>query len=139
MAQTLGTCIIVLDSTKEKVLLGKRLNSYKSGMYGLPGGRLEITEQLMECSKRELLEETGLKADFLEYVGVIRELQEGYSFIHFAFLCHDFKGDPKVTEPDKCEAWEWFQINNLPNNLLSGHQAALEIFLNPERGSLRDI
>jgi len=88
----IGVCVIVLDKQKKHVLLGKRLNSYRAGMLGLPGGRIDLEESLEVCGKRELLEETSLQGNNLLYIGVIRELQEGYNFIHFAFTCSDFTG-----------------------------------------------
>lgn len=137
--QVLGTCVLLFSRKKEKILLGKRKNSYKAGQYGLPGGRVNTSEKLIDCAKRELFEETGLKADFLEYLGVIRDFQEGYSFIHFAFLCKEFNGTPKVIELDKCEGWEWFGFNDIPPNTLPGHRAAIDIFLNTGLSTLRDV
>lgn len=39
-------------------------------MWGLPGGVLERDEDLLTCARRELLEETGLKAGALSLVGI---------------------------------------------------------------------
>ena len=135
----LGTCIIVLSRDGKKVLLGKRKNSYRSGYYGLPGGRVESSEKLIDSAKRELLEETGLDVRVLKYIGVIRDLQEGYTFTHFAFLCKKYKGEPKLTEPDKCEAWEWFSINSVPEKTLVGNKAAIDMFLKSGSPSFRDV
>lgn len=121
-------CIIVLDKNEKQVLLGKRLNSYKAGMLGLPGGRIELEEPLEDCGKRELLEETSLKGKSLQYVGVIRELQKGYNFIHFVFTCSQYDGFPTNVEPEKCEGWNWHPLDNLPDNILPGHKAALDIY-----------
>lgn len=121
----LGVAVIVLK--ENKVLLGKRLNAYGAGLLGCPGGRLELTEPLIECAKRELLEETGVKATKLEYLGVIRELQAGYNFIHFIFFCTEWEGNITVTEPDKCESWEFYRIDKLPNNILRGHRAGITL------------
>jgi 8-oxo-dGTP diphosphatase len=137
--ERIGVCVIVLDKKSEQVLLGKRLNSYRAGMLGLPGGRINLKESLKECGKRELLEETALEAKNMEYVGVIRELQDDYNFIHFAFICTDFLGEPQVTEPDKCERWEWYSLTNLPENILPGHKAALDIYLHQDKTTLRDL
>ena len=128
--ENIGVCIIVLGKDKKQVLLGKRLNSFRAGMYGAPGGRLELKESLEECCKRELAEETSIKSKNLKYVGVVRELQETLNFIHFVFCCDEFEGIPNTVEPDKCEGWEWYDINNLPANLLPGHKAGIDIFLN---------
>lgn len=126
--ERIGVCIIVLDK-ENRVLLGKRINSYKSGMLGMPGGRLEFDEPLEECGKRELLEETSLHAKNLHYVGVVRELQEGYNYIHFVFSCREYTGFPQTIEPEKCEGWEWYPLDSLPDNVVPGHRAALELYL----------
>jgi ADP-ribose pyrophosphatase YjhB (NUDIX family) len=121
-------------------MLGKRKNSYKSGYYGLPGGRVELNEKLVDCAKRELLEETGLTARSIKYIGVIRDLQpEEYTFTHFAFLCKEYRGEPKVTEPDKCQGWEWFDLTKIPDKTLIGHKSAIEIYLNPGKENLKDV
>jgi len=135
--QTMGTVVIVLSGNK--IMLGKRKNSYGAGLYGLPGGRVESSEKLVDCAKRELTEETGLKVNRLNYVGVVRDLHEDYSFMHFVFLCKSYKGKPCLKEPDKCEAWEWFARNKIPTNILPGHKAAIEIFLNPSRANVNEV
>ena len=125
----IGVCVIVLDKDKTQVLLGKRLNSYKAGTLGLPGGRIELEEPLEECGKRELLEETSLQGKNLQYVGVVRELQKGYNFIHFVFSCNEYEGLPQTVEPEKCEGWNWYPLDSLPENILPGHKAALDLYL----------
>lgn len=128
--QHIGVCVIVLDESKHNVLLGKRKNAYLAGSYGLPGGRVNITEPLVECAVRELREETGLQAKLLEYAGVVRELQKGYNFIHFVYVCKSYSGSLETKEPHKCEKWRWYSENSLPKNILPGHKAALKLLLN---------
>ncbi len=137
-AQPFGVCVIVFDKTGKKILLGKRKNSYRAGMYGVPGGRLELIESLIDCGKRELLEETGLQANSLQYLGVVRELQDGYTFIHFVYTCTDYNGEPKVIEPEKCESWNWYSLNELPSNILDGHKAAIDLH-NETFPSIKDL
>jgi 8-oxo-dGTP diphosphatase len=126
-AQTIGTVVVIVS--KGKVLIGKRKNSYMSGYYGLPGGRLESNEKLVDCAMRELTEETGIKTNNLKYLGVIKDQNVGFSFIHFAFLCKKFKGEPSLMEEDKCEGWEWFDPKHIPSKTLVGHKAAIDVFL----------
>jgi len=125
----LGAFVIVVQD--DKVLLGKRNNSYKSGSYGCPGGRLELTESLEECAKRELMEECGVQATTLRYLGVVRELQDGYNFIHFGFVCTEWKGEIVVAEPDKCEGWEFYSKDELPNETLPAHIEGVKLLDNP--------
>jgi 8-oxo-dGTP diphosphatase len=136
--QPIGVGVIVLDKEGTHVLLGKRLNAYRAGQLGLPGGRLDLEETLRHCAERELLEETGLQASRMSYLGVVRELQEGYNFIHFAFVCLQYEGIPEVKEPEKCENWQWYPLDNLPKNIIRGHQATLDLYLHQEK-SYRDI
>ena len=128
--QPIGVCVILLDKSQEKVLLGKRKNSYKSGFYGLPGGRIEIGEKTVEAAKREVKEETGLDIKQIDFVSTIRERQDTYDFIHFVFKASQYTGKPITKEPDKCEGWEWHSFANLPENILNGHKLAIESYLN---------
>ncbi|PIY68560.1 DNA mismatch repair protein MutT [Candidatus Roizmanbacteria bacterium CG_4_10_14_0_8_um_filter_39_9] len=130
--QHIGVCVIVLDESKHKVLLGKRKNAYLAGAFGLPGGRVNLTEPLVECAVRELREETGLTAKLLRYVGVVRELQNCYNFIHFVYVCNKYSGTMETKEPEKCEGWEWYPLNSLPSDILPGHKSSLELLLNKD-------
>lgn len=136
--QPIGVCVIVLDKTKKKVLLGKRKNAYGEGMWGLPGGRMELKEKLEDAAKRELLEETNLIAKKIIFIGVVRELQETYNFIHFGFLCEKYEGKLINKEPDKLEEWLWFDLIDLPKDILPGHNAILDIYIN-KNINLKDL
>lgn len=125
--------VVIILSSKEsplRVLLGKRKNSYRAGSYGLPGGRIEVSEQLAQAAQRELLEETGLYAASMTLIGIVKDTQpdQGFDFIHFVFVCSKWNGEVALLEPDKCEGWAWYNLDELPKPLLLGHQAALEIF-----------
>jgi mutator protein MutT len=126
MVQPIG-CVVIVKNKLGQILLGKRKGSYKAGYFGMPGGRVDSHEQLEACAKRELEEETGLVAKKLTYVGVVKEWQESYHFIHFIYVCETWDGEPKVMEPDKCEDWEWFAQDELPEKVLLGHLKGIEL------------
>lgn len=137
--QHLGVFVVIIDKSKKRILLGKRKNSYHAGTYGFPGGRLDIHESLINCGKRELLEETGLIANNLEYLCVIRELQGNYNFIHFAYFCNDYTGIPKVMEKNKCDSWNWYTLDKLPENILQPHKITIELLVNPDLPRVYDL
>jgi 8-oxo-dGTP diphosphatase len=60
---------IVLDSGG-RVLLIKRKNPPFEGQYALPGGFVDVGETVEDACRRELLEETGVRAGKLRLVGV---------------------------------------------------------------------
>ncbi len=121
--RNLGVCVVVLDP-EGNVLLGKRKNGYGAGFYGLPGGHVELGEPLVAAAARELYEETGLTNQSLEFLGVVREYQYEIDFVHFIYVLKTVTAEPKLSEPDKCEGWEWKNPQE-PAHILRGHQQAL--------------
>ncbi len=138
-SQPLGICTIVLNEDKTKVLMGIRKGKYKASFYGLPGGMLELEETLENGARRELFEETSIVADKLSYIGTVRELQGDNNFIHFVFCCSTFQGVPTLVEPEKCEGWEWIDLENVPENIIPGHKAAIDMYINSNSFRIRDI
>lgn len=98
--QPIGACAILINDRRQ-VLLGKRRSSYKAGMYGLPGGRIELGEPTRADISREVLEETGLGGLELSFVGVVRETQGTCDFIHYVFVAQIDTLEPKLCEPEK--------------------------------------
>lgn len=66
MADTKNTCrrphvgVQAIILKEGKVLMGKRIGSHSPNTWGFPGGKLEFGEELLDCARREVLEETGL-------------------------------------------------------------------------------
>jgi len=124
----IGVCVIVQNATGD-ILLGKRKNSYKSGSYGIPGGRVELGEPIADAAKRELMEETELSPELINFVGVVRDFQDTYEFIHFVYQTVIGDQQPQLAEPDKCEGWEWFDPSMLPLITLWGHVQAIALLI----------
>lgn len=133
----IGVCIVVLNN-KDEILLGERLNSYGEGLLGIPGGRINIDELLHEAAMRELKEETGIETKSAEYVGVVRDHQRTYNFIHFGFVVSGVADEPKNLEPEKCKGWAWYSREKLPENILPVHKSVIDMYLKQD-GSLRDL
>jgi 8-oxo-dGTP diphosphatase len=101
-----------------KVLLGKRKGAHGAGEYAFPGGHLEHGESFAACALREVAEECGVEVERLRFqllANVLTFLPKHYVLIGF---CADWKGgDPQVLEPDKCEGWNWYALDHLPEPL----------------------
>ncbi|HEX9504318.1 MAG TPA: NUDIX domain-containing protein [Patescibacteria group bacterium] len=132
--QTIKVGVNVILEKDNKVLLGKRKNITGDGYWGFPSGHLEFNETLADGAKRELLEETGLVVDELNYSGVINQPRQDTKqhYIQFVFVSKKFHGELENKEPDKCEKWEWFDIKNLPENIFFAHKHFLDIYLNKQ-------
>ncbi len=99
-----------------KVLLGKRKNSHGDGTWSFPGGHLEYGESWETCAKREVLEEVGIDIKNVVFGTVTNDIfkreQKHYITI---FMISDYNGGTVTNmEPDKCEEWQWFDWNNIP-------------------------
>jgi 8-oxo-dGTP diphosphatase len=101
-----------------KVLLGKRKNSHGTGEYAWPGGHMEYMESFEQCAKRELKEETGIEIENIKFLRLLNF--KDYAPKHYIDigLTADWKsGEPQILEPEKCESWGWYDLNDLPNPL----------------------
>ena len=65
-APILGAVAVVWH--QGKVILVQRRNDPNAGMWGFPGGHVELGETAMDAAVRELVEETGVSARAVEYL-----------------------------------------------------------------------
>ncbi|MEK7680606.1 MAG: NUDIX hydrolase [Patescibacteria group bacterium] len=122
--------IIIKDG---KVLFGKRKNAHGEGAWCVPGGHLEYGESWEQCSRRETMEEAGIEIKNLRFGSVVNDIfeveQKHYITI---YMVADFaSGEVKTMEPEKCEGWDWFDWNNLPQPLFLPTQNLLKQNFNP--------
>src|SRR5688500_16035169 len=97
-----------------KVLMGKRKNAHGEGQYAPPGGHMELLESFEGCAKREVLEETGLEIENVRFLSIYNQKEFAPKHVINIGLLADWKsGEPKLMEPEKCESWEWYDIDNL--------------------------
>lgn len=101
-----------------KVLLGKRKSSYAYGEYAFPGGHLEYFESFENCAKRETIEEAGIEIENIrfQFIANVKKYHPKH-YVHIGVMADWKSGEPKLLEPDKCEGWNWYDLNNLPKPL----------------------
>ena len=76
----LNLCLI-RDS--EKILLGMKKRGFGIGRWNGFGGKINDNESMEEAAKREIMEESNIKAKELELMGIIE---------------FEFQGDPQILE-----------------------------------------
>ncbi len=109
--------ILVLNE-QDKVLLGKRKNAFFAGEYGIPSGHMEPGETFGQSAIREIAEETGVEAKErdLTLFAISNYVVQSwdYQYITFDFVLHTPSNSVTTKEPDKCEGWKWYDMDNLP-------------------------
>jgi 8-oxo-dGTP diphosphatase len=111
-----GVGVVVIKN--KMLLLGKRKGAHGAGDWAFPGGHLEFGEEVEECARRELIEETGLKARSVRlgpWVNDVIDCDKHYITL-FVFV-NEFEGDLQLLEPHKCVGWQWFECCSLPTPL----------------------
>ena len=116
----IGVNVFVLN--EGKLLLGKRKGKRGYGTWSLPGGHFEYGESFTAAAKRELEEETGIKAEALKFVQLINQPLNDSHYVHINFLAKTWHGVPRCMEPNKFSEWRWFDLTNIPANIFIGHK-----------------
>ncbi len=125
------TTDVVLFTLREgalSVLLIERRNPPYRGMWALPGGFLEIDEELEQCAIRELREETGIEGVYLEQLYTFgtpgRDPRERIISVTYFALTRSDSLSPKAASDAARVAW--FPVNDLPE-LAFDHAEILQL------------
>jgi len=118
----------ILFSRQNSVLLIERGRDPFKGKWALPGGFIEMHEELETACQRELEEETGIKVEelkqFRAYGGVNRDPRHRtVSVVFYAFTDDELL----ACAGDDAAKAKWFLLNRLPE-LAFDHLQILEEF-----------
>jgi len=115
---------------RDRALLIRRGSEPLKGEWSIPGGMLELGEELADAVQRELKEETGLEVEPLECILVFdRIMREGarvkYHFVIVDYLCRRKRGRLRPAS-DVVDA-RWVRREDLPQYHLT--DIATEVIL----------
>jgi len=115
------TVYLILMKDDGKILLSRRCNTgFHDGEYSLPAGHLSGNETLVQAMIREAEEEIGVKLspEDLKLIHVMHRKEPNEERVNFFFRAEKWVDEPKIMEPHKCDSLQWFDINNLPDNVI---------------------
>ena len=124
-----GACIM---DDQGKLFLAKRGKKAKNevGKWEIPGGSVEFGETLEEALQREIMEEHGIKIQFIDLLHVADHIipDENQHWVSPTLICKIIEGEPKILEPEKCDDIGWFSLDEAEKmNLSIVTQQDLEI------------
>ena len=112
-----GIGIMILKDGK--VLMGKRKGKHGAGEYAWPGGHLEYMESITECAKREVSEEAGIEIENVRFLRLLNMREYEKHYVDIALVADWKSGEVELKEPEKCEGWDWYDLDNLPTPLFA--------------------
>lgn len=132
MKPGLGVGVMILK--ENKILLGLR-NPDKvkasselqgQGTWTMPGGKVEFMEKLVDAAKRELEEETSLKATKIDVLCISDDMTDTAHYVTVGFIVKEYTGEVKAMEPETILEWQWFDLDDLPTNLYKPSAVCIE-------------
>ena len=107
-----------------KLLLVNRRNEPFKGKWALPGGFVNIDEELENAVARELAEETGLTGVRLEQIHTFGKCGRDPRgrVITVTYMGIVREGESKVQAGDDAAKAQWFDIEKLPEDMAFDHK-----------------
>lgn len=128
-----GVRAIIIDEAGD-ILLQRRTDS---GLWGLPGGSVELDETVYEALKREIAEETSLEVIDAEPMGVYCGPNQKFTYPNgdqvqcfaIAFIVKKWEGHPQADHMEGSEV-RFFPLSQLPVSLVPIHRQTLIDYTN---------
>lgn len=116
-----GVYLILRNGNNETLFLHRNGTEYLDGMHMLPGGRIDEHERPTLATARETLEEIGItiepeKLVFAHFMYRGAHDESG-DRVDIFFEASEWKGDPVICEPHKCDRLDWLPMHDLPDSV----------------------
>lgn len=112
----------------DAVLLVKRRREPEAGCWGLPGGKVDPYETVLDAVRREIVEELGVAVKGLRLLCVVDQIDRSNAshWIAPVYLVDTYDGEPAILEDDVLADMGWFSPGNMPAALTEATRQALQ-------------
>lgn len=126
--------LLRVEDGKMQILLQHRANTrFLPYLWDFAvSGHVEEGESMRQAMQRETKEELGLDIDIeaLSFSSLIHiKVAEELIYYTGYFTLSTFQGEPRIMEPDKCSELRWFNIDELPQDIIKDRLVALQNML----------
>ena len=126
---TVNVDILVIKNNK--ILLGlltKKWMYQGNRVYGVPGRDITFGEKIGETVKRNIREEFDCNVTTYKIISVNANYAFDNHYIGIGVMA-EIDGEPQNLLPEDWERWEWFDKDNIPNNLFPATKNLLDCYL----------
>ena len=128
---TIPIFVAVMLKRGNEILLLKRSSTrtYAPNKYHLMGGHVEQGETFCTAAIREAREELGIviQSQDLKFVHMYHRTSIEPTIVVTVFECVIWQGEIANIEPEKHSDVAWFNVNNLPDDMVIPHKNAIEL------------
>ena len=122
---------LIFSEDGQQILLHLRQNTgYQDGKWDTAAsGHVDVGESAMEAAVRECQEEIGVHVapGDLTFVHLTHHFSESErTYYHLYFKVAHYSGTPRRMEPEKAADLRWFDLDDLPPNMVPCRKQALE-------------
>jgi ADP-ribose pyrophosphatase YjhB (NUDIX family) len=114
-APLVGVGVVVVDG--ERILVVRRGRPPSAGQWSLPGGLVDVGEDVETAARREISEECGLEIRFHGLVGVVdRIVRDDDGRVRYHYVLLDFLATPAggtARAGSDAEALRWVTLEDL--------------------------
>ena len=108
----------ILINKNRKILLIKRKGSHAAGTWAPPGGHIDFKESVVDCAKREVKEEVGVKIKNLKVLGFTEDLfKKDKKHYITIWVSSDWQSGKANTSYQEFSEIGWFSWKKLPKPL----------------------
>lgn len=132
-----GLGILIFNEQNEVLLLLRNDDANKAlsdmrleGTWTLPAGKVKYGETLIEAAIRKAKQETNLDIDDLDVVSIADDINEYAHFVTIGILAGKFSGEINLGSTEEQVAYQFFSLEELPENLCIPSKTIIENYLN---------
>lgn len=110
-----------------RLLLVRRRRDPEAGCWGLPGGKVDPFEPVIDDTAREIREELGIRIEPAELLCLVDQIDRaaGHHWVAPVFRIERYQGKPAIMEPNALSDMEWFDLDVLPTSLTEATKQAV--------------
>lgn len=108
---TVGAGAVVFNQNNQVLLVRDNFGQYRG--FKLPGGHVELGEDIHIAAEREVLEETGVTANFDKIVGFVHKHPYRYGKSNLYFICqlNAITEQTYIADEDEIAEVQWLDID----------------------------
>ena len=123
---------LIVKNGNDLLLSLREGTGYMDGYYGLVSGHIEEGEPARYACVREAKEEANMQLNMADIkpACIMHRITAQTEYVDMFFIAENYNGKMENMEPDKCGELKYYNINNLPENIIDYIKVGINNSLN---------